>query len=88
MPPYDGRTWRRAWEAVGVRGIRSILQGLQGVGSNFLPLGTPLPERLSEAHRKALQTQEISGIRKFRPLLRPEIHKFGIAISDGVSSLF
>ena len=39
---YCGRTWNEAWEAAGVRGIRSILQGFQGVGSNFLPLGTPL----------------------------------------------
>ena len=54
MPKYDGGTWHEAREAVGVRGIRSIPQGFQRAGSNFLPLGTPLPERLSEAHRKAL----------------------------------
>ena len=39
---YCGRTWNEAREAAGVRGIRSILQRFQGVGSNFLPLGTPL----------------------------------------------
>jgi len=37
-----------------VRGSRSILQGFPKVGSNFLPLGTPLPGRLSEELRKAL----------------------------------
>jgi hypothetical protein len=51
-----------------------------------IPVGTPLPARLSKAHRKA--PQEISGVRKIRPLLRPEIHKLGIATSDGVSRSF
>ena len=37
-----------------VRGNHSILLGFPIVGSNFLPLGTPLPARLSEELRKAL----------------------------------
>jgi hypothetical protein len=39
---------------VSVRGSRSIPQGFLKGGSNFLPLGTPLLARLSQAHRKAL----------------------------------
>jgi len=38
--PFVGHCGR-----VSVRGSRSILQGFQRVGSNFLPLGTPLPAR-------------------------------------------
>jgi hypothetical protein len=44
---------------VSVRGSRSILQGFQRVGSNFLPLGTPLPARLLEELRKGLINQAI-----------------------------
>jgi hypothetical protein len=33
MPKYDGGTWHKVWEAIGVRGSRSILQGFQGATS-------------------------------------------------------
>src|SRR5229473_1964981 len=57
-------SWRRllACGRISARGSRSILQGFLKVGSNFLSLGTPLPEHLREELRKALKGQAIQQI--------------------------
>jgi len=71
-------------QRVGAQVGCSILQGFQKAGSNFLDLGTPLPAQLPEELRKVLETQEVSGVLKFRPLLRTGIStKRVISVSGG-----
>ena len=38
MPKYDGGTWHKVWEAIGVRGIRSILQWVSRSWFELSPL--------------------------------------------------